>query len=184
MEEYAIDQPDRSGRTPLSYAAASGHMDTTKALVGAHADVNSKARQGRTPLSFAILNAHYQIAAYLLYAGAEINSRDGEMLLDWAVYQGEVELVQRLMESCVSFGKPVLFLAVWHGHLRIVRLLLEFARFQDDFDQIRQDLLCFAAKTRRMDVVEEAFSGGAKPDSTTTAAPRRFNTPLHKVMRM
>ncbi len=66
--------------TPLHFAVRAGHVEATKALLLAGADVNKPTARGKTPapsmsaLVLAIHNAHYELAAYLLDQGADVNA--------------------------------------------------------------------------------------------------------------
>jgi len=61
---------DRSGRTPLIYAADQGHLDAARALLKAGADPNLLARGWGSALETAERNGHNDIAAMLRKAGA------------------------------------------------------------------------------------------------------------------
>ena len=68
-----VNQLDNEGRTPLSWAARNGHIETVKALLKAGANVNQADRLGETPLYWAALNGHIETVKALLKAGAHVN---------------------------------------------------------------------------------------------------------------
>jgi ankyrin repeat protein len=49
--QVEVDSKTNSGRTPLSWAAANGHLEVSKLLLEAKAKVDSKDLKNRTPLS-------------------------------------------------------------------------------------------------------------------------------------
>ncbi|KAK2059317.1 hypothetical protein LY76DRAFT_496767, partial [Colletotrichum caudatum] len=54
-----IDAPDKSGRTPLSWAAGDSRETVIKLLLGTElVDILSKDGDGRTPLSWAVGSGH------------------------------------------------------------------------------------------------------------------------------
>ena len=61
----------KSTFTPLFYAVRAGHLDVTKALIKAGADINEVLPDGNTPLMIALLNANWNVASELLDAGAD-----------------------------------------------------------------------------------------------------------------
>jgi ankyrin repeat protein len=59
------------GMTALLYAAREGHLDASRALVEAGADINQANADKFTPLVMAITNGHFELARYLLDRGAD-----------------------------------------------------------------------------------------------------------------
>jgi ankyrin repeat protein len=64
--------------TPLMYAARENAIDSARALVAGHADLDATDPDGATALVIAIINANYDLAAFLLDAGAGPNVVDDE----------------------------------------------------------------------------------------------------------
>jgi ankyrin repeat protein len=67
---------DDYGRTPLHWAAITGHTALSELLLAANADVNARTDVGATPLHLAAHNGRKDMIELLLANGAEINSRD------------------------------------------------------------------------------------------------------------
>ncbi|MRR52756.1 MAG: hypothetical protein EG825_17945, partial [Rhodocyclaceae bacterium] len=70
--------PDDLNLTPLHQAAAGGHLDTVKMLIGKGADVNARTQNGRTPLHLAAFGGHMETAEAIIAAGADVNARDNQ----------------------------------------------------------------------------------------------------------
>ena len=66
----------RGGFTALLFAARDGDLESGRALIDAHANVNLADPDGATPLVEAIVNFHFDFAAFLLEHGADVNTRD------------------------------------------------------------------------------------------------------------
>ena len=69
-----VNGRDKTEETPLTLAAASGHLEVVKALIVAHADVNAE-RNGNnhtTPLIAAASKGHLEVVQALVSAGAEV----------------------------------------------------------------------------------------------------------------
>lgn len=67
---------DKSGRTPLDWAAASGHKEVVELLLANKANVNANDNHGVTPLHMAAGNGHKDVAEALLANKADVNARD------------------------------------------------------------------------------------------------------------
>jgi ankyrin repeat protein len=92
---HGMRYPVPGAKTPLLYATRGGHIETTRLLVEAGADIELADENAITPLLNAILNAsvtndgaqtgHFAVAEYLLERGADVNAADwyGETPL-WA----------------------------------------------------------------------------------------------------
>jgi mono/diheme cytochrome c family protein len=60
--------------TPLLFAVRGGHLESTRALLDAGADVNERMPDGMSALVLAVYNAHYELASALLERGADANA--------------------------------------------------------------------------------------------------------------
>ena len=71
-----IDEPDTSGRTAVSFAAALGREEIVRYLVEHGAAVDRPDVQKRTPLFHAAADDHADVVRYLHEHGADLNARD------------------------------------------------------------------------------------------------------------
>lgn len=71
---------NKSGWTPLHYAATGGHLRVAAFLIGAHADVNAESPNGTTPLMMAAMYASSDMVKLLLESGAEAYLRNDQGL--------------------------------------------------------------------------------------------------------
>ncbi len=67
---------DKSGWTPLHYAAFDGHAEIVTTLLDAGADPSAKDQLGWTPLHYAVFDGHAEIVTTLLDAGADATMKD------------------------------------------------------------------------------------------------------------
>ncbi|HET9191956.1 MAG TPA: ankyrin repeat domain-containing protein [Vicinamibacterales bacterium] len=64
--------------TPLMLAAREGHVELSRLLVSAGADVNAAAGDGKTALALAIFNGNYEVASFLVDNKADVNVADAQ----------------------------------------------------------------------------------------------------------
>jgi len=75
-QKLGVDDPDVTGRTPLSFAADTGQLDVARYLVEQGAAVDSRDFNQRTPLMHAAGADHPDVIAYLVDRHADVNARD------------------------------------------------------------------------------------------------------------
>ena len=93
---------DRSGRTLLARACASGHFDEAETWVkGRPQDLNVPDNAGNTPLQVAGLEGNEEIVQLLLGAGCDINCKniDSDTPLIDAVENGHLDVVRLLLKA-------------------------------------------------------------------------------------
>ncbi|CAF4824672.1 unnamed protein product, partial [Rotaria sp. Silwood2] len=96
---HTVDVTDRSGRTPLHYAAIAGNEETLTTLLLCNPDINRISTDGTSPLHEAIIHNHPGILTLLLQHNADVS----------ILFQGYF---------------PPLILAVYLQHKNIVELLI------------------------------------------------------------
>ena len=91
---------NKSGWTPLHYAATGGHVRIAAFLIGAHADVNAESPNGTTPLMMAAMYSSSDMVKLLLESGAEAYPRNDLDLSaeDFAVKAGRVDSVRLIRQ--------------------------------------------------------------------------------------
>ncbi len=91
---------NKSGWTPLHYAATGGHVRVSAFLIGAHADVNAESANGTTPLMMAAMYGNSDTVKLLLESGAEAypQNDNGLTALDFASKAGQ-ERSERLIRE-------------------------------------------------------------------------------------
>ena len=68
---YNFGSAPPTGFTPLMFAVRAGHIDATRVLLDAGADVDGTVSDGQSALVVAAANANWELAAYLLDRGAD-----------------------------------------------------------------------------------------------------------------
>ncbi len=71
-----INEPDRSGMTPLMHAVRSQNMAEIKTLIKNGANINIKDKSGYTALYYGACHNNYDIIKYLVDNGADVNAQD------------------------------------------------------------------------------------------------------------
>ena len=94
---------NKSGWTPLHYAATGGHLRIAAFLIGAHADVNAESPNGTTPLMMAAMYGNSEVVKLLLESGAEAYPRNdaGLNAEDFASKAGRLDSL-RLIQQALS----------------------------------------------------------------------------------
>lgn len=98
---------NKTGWTPLHYAATSGHVDIIKILLDESAYIDAESPNGTTPLMMA---AHYgtrDAARFLLEAGADpaVKNQKGLAAADFAKGAGREDLAKELAAAAVRFNE-------------------------------------------------------------------------------
>ncbi|KAM4558014.1 uncharacterized protein ankrd50l isoform 2-T2 [Odontesthes bonariensis] len=129
-----VGEMDNEGRTPLILAAQEGHWSTVKLLLDRSSPIDHRAYNGHSALSAAFLEGHADVAELLMKRGADTDVRDaeGRPLLYLLVLEARLDMASLLiekggvpLESQDSVGRTSLHVAVWHGYVEIVYLLLK-----------------------------------------------------------
>src|SRR5579872_4121171 len=172
---------DRLGATPLHAAACELDCELVRWLLERGASVRKRDLQGLTPLDRAALageRGFAEAAKLLLDRGAEITIRaavamgDGERVREWIA--AEPELLRQMDNS-----GGLVTLAVHHGQLEMVRLLLDLGADVDEritLEQVKEPTpswgfpLWHAAMENRLEIVRLLLDRGAHPNANVYAS--------------
>lgn len=166
---FDINSIDRSGETPLTYAAAEGDETAVMFLFERGASPNGRNRRGETPLWVAIKNGQDIIVSLLLENGADTESRDrfGTTPLVDACIRGNEAICRFLLEKGADIeskddqGRTPLSWAATKWCLAIVELLLEKGAYIETKDNQGQTPLSRAAGNGVIISVELLLEKGA-----------------------
>lgn len=124
----------RTGRSVLHWAAATGRDSLLLALIGHGADVDSVDHRGNAPLHSAVLNASTVAVRKLLAHGADVERRNmyGWAALDLAAITGHCDITGVLLEygaqivacSGALLGSTPFHYAVMQGHAGVAQMFL------------------------------------------------------------
>ncbi|KAF5563258.1 ankyrin protein [Fusarium napiforme] len=173
-----VDIADRTGRTPLSYAAEQGCEAIMVMLLGRGAEVDSqdgdiisnwnyyKKNPGRTPLSFATELGHEDAVRILIANGASssVRAKSGLTPLSYAVENRRESLVRLFLDTAPGDISIELGRAVEYGHKSIVRLLLEHGAEVDCSTTPGFTPLLRATRANNEDIVRLLLANGANQD--------------------
>jgi len=166
---------DRNGATPLHAAAQAGSEEMVAWLLARNADARKPDLDGLTPLDRAALAARSgfpAVARRLLDAGAPMTIRG-------AVALGEAERARELGREIDWRRGGLLSLAVKHGRLEMVRLLLDWGADVDEratLEELEEPTeswgqpLWLAAAEGRRDIAELLLDRGADPNANLYAS--------------
>jgi ankyrin repeat protein len=164
-----VNQVDKYGRTPLSYAVWNGSTAMVELLVKAGARTNLKDELGGTPMSYAYLSQNERIINILLQ---QKNKADDENsisdLLFSAAEKGHEEVVELVLKtSRVSPDaksqnrQPPLLCAAKNGHVAVVKVLLERGADPNYKDSHHQTPLRFAIQEGHAEILKALLERGA-----------------------
>ncbi|HOW50720.1 MAG TPA: ankyrin repeat domain-containing protein [bacterium] len=123
---------DNFGRTTLMYAAASGNVELVKFFLAKGVEVNALDKYNQNALVFAVRENKTDAAKFLLGKGAQVNivkpmTEEEKKAFEEAKKKAEKE--RKIKEAVLNQTeekreKTVLFWAVQHGNLELVKLLV------------------------------------------------------------
>lgn len=168
------------GASPLARAAESGQVEIVALLISAGADVNfSDEESGATPLIEAIHGCGYipdedviAIVRNLLQAGADVRATadyDGTNLstvLELAIYEGIIGLIQLLVDSGAHINESAFLAAVKNSNMDIAKLFLKSGA------RVTQKVIENAAETGKFELVLfllDSAEGSIKERSSSAA---------------
>ena len=183
-----IQACDRDGRTPLHVAAQETNEEMVAWLLSRSANARKEDIHGLTPLDCAALAADPRnevakgfpaIAKQLLERGAEVTIRAAVAMADAPRIRELAHENPAVVREIDSARGGLLSLAVNHGHLEIVRLLLDLGADVDErvmLTEVEEPTaswgfpLWYAALAGKRDIVELLLDRGADPNANVYAS--------------
>ena len=183
-----IQACDRDGGTPLHVAAQAANGEMVVWLLNRRAQVRKKDTRGLTPLDRASLaadprNEHAKrfpaVAQLLLEHGAEETIRAAVALADTGRVRELVSENPAVLREIHWASGGLLSLAVNHGHIEIVQLLLDLGADVDErvmLDELEEPTpswgtpLWYASLAGRRDIVQLLLDRGADPNANVYAS--------------
>ncbi|KAK2810116.1 hypothetical protein FQN50_003311 [Emmonsiellopsis sp. PD_5] len=163
---------DSKGRTPLCYAAGSGHRSVVELLLEKGAELNHFDKKGYSPLLRAAAMGHTETAKLMLEKGADPNSKTvlnyTPLLL--AAKEGHASMLEALLEKNADpnvknrCGETSLSTAVLGNRREIVKILLGHGTFPDSKDLSGQTALYHATGKGDEAMVKLLLEHGADPN--------------------
>ncbi len=145
-------------------AAWRGDTETAALLLEYGARINLREGHGCNALMFAAWNDKSDMVRLLLESGADVGLVESSLLDDYAQAQALLAAGADLHPEGMA---NALCWAAVGGHVRIVRLLLDFGASLDGCGSQNKTALMQAALYGRIDVVRLLLERGADPNATT-----------------
>ncbi|KAL7903129.1 ankyrin repeat-containing domain protein [Trichoderma sp. SZMC 28014] len=187
-----VNQVDKYGRTPLSYAVWNGNTTIAEMLLKAGALAHLKDELGGTPISYAYLDQNERMINILLQKKNEGDIKnDINNLLFSAAEKGHEEVVELVLKtSKVSpnarnqDGQTPLLCAAREGRGAVTKVLLERGADPNCRDTFNQTPLIFAIDKGNVAIIKALLERGADPngrDYITSWTPLKFAIDMAKV---
>ena len=152
---------DKSGWTPLHFAAQAGQIDIVEFLIAKGADVNAENLSGVTPLQFAADKAHKEIAELLIEKGADVSLHLAARLGDLPRVKSSVEDGADVNAEDVRGDTP-LHIAAAKGHKEVVELLITKGANVNAKNNEGQTPIDIALEQNHKDIVALLLEKGAE----------------------
>jgi ankyrin repeat protein len=158
-------------------AVKSGNVDSARALVQQHADINAPGADGLTPLHLAVQAADGRMTELLLSAGANANATDryGITPLWLAATNGDASAIQALIKAganpnaSLPEGETVLMTAARTGKAGAIKeLLAHGANPNAKESTLGETALMWAAAENHSEAVAALIEGGADVNTRST----------------
>ncbi|XP_058521263.1 ankyrin repeat and death domain-containing protein 1A [Ochotona princeps] len=154
LEDVALDQADKLGRTAFHRAAENGQLETLDFLVGSGCDQGVKDKEGNTALHLAAGRGHLVVLQRLVSLGLDLEERNAE-------------------------GLTALHAAAEGAHADCVQLLLDAGSDANALTQKKLSCLHYAALRGCEDVARALIRAGG----CTQVADHQGTSPMHLAVR-
>ena len=187
-DESSIRACDRDGATPLHAAAAEMNEEMVAWLLTRRANARKQDLQGWTPIDRAAMATDPRngsaadfspVARRLLAHGADVTIRAAVALADAERIRELVAADPAVLRDIHWQTGGLLTLAVKHGHIDIIKLLLDLGADVDERTKLREleeptpswgSPLWFASLAGRRDIAELLLDRGADPNANVYAS--------------
>lgn len=168
LKKANFNAVDKDGNGVLHIAAINGYSEICKFFVDLKVDLNFKNKQGRTPLHLAAEEGHANTSETLIKMGANPKLRAFDKSpLDLAAENGHKNVCRVIINSGVKVNSSsrcehtALHLAARHGHLEVVKLLVEeFGADINVKNQYNNTPLSLAVHSKHGKVAEYLINAG------------------------
>merc|ERR1719233_2714382 len=135
--EDSLNAQDKSGATPLYFAASWGRAEEVEILAAAGADVEIPDKDGNTPVHLASMYGYIEAVKTLAELGADLdagNKIDGDTPLISAAYHGYREVVEYLVKQGVevnkkdNYGNTALYWTTSVNNRHIIKVLKDILK--------------------------------------------------------
>ncbi|HSW75870.1 MAG TPA: ankyrin repeat domain-containing protein, partial [Candidatus Saccharimonadales bacterium] len=160
------------GKAPLHIASARGALNAVKSLL-TYGDKQFELLDngGRTPLYWAIANENYDVAEKLMREVYNPNYHKFKTALEKFVIEGNVRAIQKLLDmgarKHVVDRQTLLHLAAEHGHVPVLRVLIDAGLKIDSRTFMGHTPLHKAATQGHVEVVQILLAAGADKNAKT-----------------
>jgi hypothetical protein len=166
----ALNSTDNEGRTPLSWAAQRGDLETLSVLLAHGADPHLSNRGRTTPLHYAVQAGNSCCIVPLLNAGADPNAQDHRqhtplhlacIVTDSLRYIRPLVLNGADVNAMTDYDYSPLIIAAYKNHDVTVRYLLDKGANMNTHGQYGKTALIFAIEYNAHDVLRLLLESGA-----------------------
>ncbi|XP_043472714.1 ankyrin repeat and KH domain-containing protein mask-like [Leptopilina heterotoma] len=195
LEKYSATETIR-GRTLLHVAAARGHAEIAKTLLGNGATIGVQDIKGNTPLDVSLAKGNVQMAEILFQHGAVLSDNDLTNMepLRNAVSKGNFEMVKLLMANKCNivdvpndgdyFPKSSLKLAVSSGRLDILEyLIMNGVKNSKTVEEDKLDLFIIVIFEGSLDTLNFLVDIGIKVQNLDDVFNTTFNLCRHDMWK-
>lgn len=169
------------GRTPLMMASALGHKNIFHLLLQYGAKIDAQDNIGFTALLHSATNGRLDMSSLLIDNGADVfikgykeNLYNEILLLEISIMFDDIVLAKKLIQSDVDINgngnydnnrvRTPLMLAVEHGNIKAVKLLLDSRADINLVDSLGRSALIYGVMYDRKEIINLLLTKNANPD--------------------
>ncbi len=166
---------DKEGFSALFASARSGNFENFELLYRRKANINTLSKQNETIFMIACIEGRRDLIQFIFDKGIEINAVNskGESALAYAVRGNNIEIINFLINNNININMidndgnlPPLFLAAEHGHVDVLKLLLEKGINVNHRNNINLNACHIAIKHDKPEFLQELIKHGADIHAT------------------